>query len=613
MGYRELYQESNEQAAERFELVMERIAQIAEQTDVPEVYDDYFKKTAAFLLQLKEIVTEKENASTETKTMEALEQENKALYEDLFAENYATGYGNPAYAVEKLGEEYGQILSFLYAECRKHIKDAYCAKKMNVTIAAELFVEVYNFFEDAELVDENSFMELGSLVTARSTDFNLANTDTPSDGVITGYGLIDGSLVYVYSQNASVLNGTIGEMHAKKIANVYDMAMKMGAPVIGFIDCAGMRLQESVDALDGFGRIYAKEIEASGVIPQISAVFGNCGGGLAVVPALSDFAFMEESKAKMFINSPNAIEGNRIEKCDTSAAKFQSEETGCVDYAGTEDEILAQIRELVSMLPLNNEGDVYTEECEDDLNRACASMDVMKGDARYLLSEISDGHAFFETKADYAKNMVTGFIKLNGMTVGAVANCTEIHDEEGKTAETFEAALTVKGCEKASEFIRFCDAFEIPVLSITNVTGFKACMCAEKGLAKALAHMTSAFASATCPKVNLIAGDAFGSAYVTMNSKSIGADLVYAWPETKIGMMDAELAAKIMYADASADVLAEKAKEYEKLQSNVVTAARRGYVDLIIEPADTRKYLVAAFEMLYTKCVCTPDKKHGTK
>ena len=413
-----------------------------------------------------------------------------------------------------------------------------------------------------KLVDENSFMEIGSLVTARNTDFNLADTDTPSDGVITGYGLIDGNLVYVYSQDASVLNGTIGEMHAKKIANVYDMAMKMGAPVIGFIDCAGMRLQESVDALDGFGRIYAKEIEASGVIPQISAVFGNCGGGLAVVPALSDFAFMEETKAKMFINSPNAIEGNRIEKCDTSAAKFQSEETGCVDYAGTEDEILAQIRELVSMLPLNNEGDVYTEECEDDLNRACASMDVMKGDARYLLSEISDGHAFFETKADYAKNMVTGFIKLNGMTVGAVANCTEIHDEEGKTAETFEAALTVKGCEKASEFIRFCDAFEIPVLSITNVTGFKACMCAEKGLAKALAHMTSAFASATCPKVNLIAGDAFGSAYVTMNSKSIGADLVYAWPETKIGMMDAELAAKIMYADASADVLAEKAKEY---------------------------------------------------
>ena len=280
---------------------------------------------------------------------------------------------------------------------------------------------------------------------------------------------------------------------------------------------------------------------------------------------------------------------------------------------GTEEEIIAQIRALVSMLPLNNEGDAYTEDCEDDLNRACASMDVMKGDARYLLSEISDDHMFFETKADYAKNMVTGFVKLNGMTVGAVANCTEVHDEEGNVTEKFDAALTARGCEKASDFIRFCDAFEIPVLSITNVTGFKASMCCERRLAKALAHMTSAFASATCPKVNLIVGDAFGSAYVTMNSKSIGADLVYAWPDTKIGMMDAELAAKIMYADASADVLAEKAKEYEQLQSNVLTAARRGYVDLIIEPADTRKYLVAAFEMLYTKCVSVPDKKHGTK
>ncbi|MGN0350969.1 MAG: acyl-CoA carboxylase subunit beta [Roseburia sp.] len=464
-----------------------------------------------------------------------------------------------------------------------------------------------------KLLDENSFMEIGSLVTARNTDFNLANTDTPSDGVIIGHGLIDGNLVFLYSQDASVLNGTIGEMHAKKIASVYDMAMKMGAPVIGFIDCAGMRLQESVDALDGFGQIYAKEVAASGVVPQISAVFGNCGGGLAVVPALCDFTFMEETKAKMFINSPNAIEGNRIDKCDTSAASFQSEETGCVDGIGSEDEIIAQIRELVSMLPGNNEGDVYTDDCVDDLNRACNSMDVMKGDPRYLLSEISDGHVFFETKAGYAKDMVTGFIKLNGMTVGAVANCTEIYDGEGKKVETFDSVLSARGCNKAAEFVQFCDAFDIPVLSLTNVTGFKACMCSERGLAKALAHMTYAFSNATCPKVNLIVGDAFGSAYVTMNSKSIGADLVYAWPETKVGMMDATLAAKIMYPDASADELTGKAKEYEKLQSNVETAARRGYVDLIIEPADTRKYLVAAFEMLYTKCVSGPDKKHGTK
>lgn len=463
------------------------------------------------------------------------------------------------------------------------------------------------------LVDENSFMEIGSLVTARSTDFNLAAADTPSDGVITGHGLIDGNLVFVYSQDASVLNGTIGEMHAKKIASVYDMAMKMGAPVIGFIDCAGMRLQESVDALYGFGTIYAKEVAASGVVPQITAIFGACGGGLAVVPALSDFTFIESGKGKMFINSPNAITGNRIDKCDTSAAAFQSEQNGCIDASGTTEEILAKIRELVSFLPLNNEGDVYTDACMDDLNRACESMEAMKGDPRYLLGEISDGHAFFETKADYAKDMVTGFIKLNGMTIGAIANCTEVYDAEGKKTEEFEKALTARGCRKAAEFVDYCDAFGIPVLTLTNTRGFRATMCTEKNMAKALALLTSAFVTAECPKVNLIVGEAYGSAYVTMNSKAIGADFVYAWPEARIGMMDAAQAAKIMYADASADELAKKAKEYDELQSSVMTAARRGYVDLIIEPADTRKYLVNAFELLYTKCTGMPYKKHGTK
>ena len=463
-----------------------------------------------------------------------------------------------------------------------------------------------------KLVDENSFMEIGSLVTARNTDFNLADTDTPSDGVITGHGLVDGNLVFVYSQNAAVLNGTIGEMHAKKIAAVYDMAMKMGAPVIGFIDCAGMRLQESVDALNGFGEIYAKEVAASGVVPQISAIFGSCGGGLAVVPALSDFAFME-SKGKMFINSPNAIEGNRIEKCDTSSAEFQSEKNGCIDAVGTEDEIIAQIRELVSILPLNNEGDVYTDSCEDDLNRACNSMADMKADPRFLLSELSDDHVFFETKKDFAKNMVTGFVKLNGMTVGAVANCSTVYDAEGKKAEEFALSLTAKGCNKAAEFVSFCDAFSIPVLTLTNVNGFKNCMCSEKKLAKALARMTYAFSSATCPKVNLITGEAYGSAYVAMNSKSIGADMVYAYPDAKIGMMDSKIAAEIMYPGADAKEIDEKAADYEKLQSSVSSAAARGYVDLIIDPADTRKYLVGAFEMLYTKYVDAPEKKHGTK
>ena len=463
------------------------------------------------------------------------------------------------------------------------------------------------------LVDENSFVEIGSLVTARSTDFGLTVADTPSDGVITGHGQIDGSLVFVYSQDASVLGGTIGEMHARKIAAVYDMAMKMGAPVIGLIDCAGMRLQESVDALDGFGRIYAKEVQASGVVPQIAAVFGSCGGGMSVIPALCDFAFVEREKGRMFVNAPNTIDGNRAEKCDTSSAQFQGEENGCIDAVGTEDEILASIRELIGILPLNNEGDAYTGECTDDLNRACRSMEALKGDPRCLLSEMSDGHAFFETKAGYAKDMVTGFIRLNGMTVGAVANCTEVYDEDGGKAAEFDPVLSARGCAKAAEFVQFCDAFRIPLLTLTNVKGFKACKCSEKRLAKAMAHLTAAFAGATCPKVNLITGEAFGSAYVVMNSKSVGADFVFAWKDAKIGMMDAEKAAKILYADASAEVLAEKAREYDALQDSAIGAARRGYVDRLIDPADTRKYLVDAFEVLYVKCPGVPKKKHATK
>ncbi len=464
-----------------------------------------------------------------------------------------------------------------------------------------------------KLLDENSFMEIGSLVTARSTDFNLPDTDAPSDGVITGHGLIDGSLVFIYSQDASVLNGAIGEMHAKKIASVYDMAMKMGAPVIGFLDCSGIRLQESTDALNGLGQIYLKEAEASGVVPQISAVFGSCGGGLSTVSAMSDFNFIESSKGRMFVNSPNAIPGNRMDKCDTSSAEYQSKETGCVDGTGTEDEILDSIRSLVCLLPGNNGTGGLTEECTDDLNRACENLDTMKGDPRYVCSEIADDHVFFETKKDFAKDMVTGLLRLNGTTVGVVANCTEVYDEEGKKTEEFSNVLSARGCGKAAEFISFCDAFDIPVLSLTNVKGYKAGKCSENNLAKAMAKLTYAFSSANVPKVNLIAGEAYGSSYVTMNSKSIGADLVYAWPDAKIGMMDAELAAKIMYADAGADMIEEKAKEYEKLQSSVLSAAKRGYVDLIIEPETTRKYLVAAFEMLYTKSVSDSLKKHGTK
>ena len=435
--------------------------------------------------------------------------------------------------------------------------------------------------------------------------------ETPADGVITGYGVIDGNLVYVYSQDVSVLNGAIGEMHAKKIARIYDMAMKMGAPVIGLIDCAGLRLQEATDALEAFGGLYLKQSMASGVIPQITAIFGMCGGGLSLIPALTDFTFMEE-KGRLFVNSPNAIAGNRIEKCDTASAAFQSKEVGLVDGVKTEDEILEDIRTLICMLPCNNEEDASYDECNDDLNRVCEGIEDAFEDAAIALSQISDDQIFFETKKDFAQDMVTGFIRLNGMTVGTVANRSVVYNEEGEIAAQFDGSLSADGANKAAEFVGFCDAFNIPVLSLTNVSGFAASEYDEKHLAKAAAKLTYAFANATVPKVNVVTGKAFGSAYVAMNSKSTGADMVYAWETSEIGMMDAALAAKIMYADADADVIKVKATEYKELQSSPYAAARRGYVDTIIAPADTRKYVIGAFEMLFTKREDRPMKKHGT-
>ena len=470
----------------------------------------------------------------------------------------------------------------------------------------------------AALLDEQSFVEIGSYITARSTDFNLADKATPADGVVTGYGTVDGNLVYVYSQDASVLGGSMGEMHAKKISALYALAMKVGAPVVGLIDCAGLRLQEGTDALAAFGGLYKSQADASGVIPQITAVFGACGGGMALVPALTDFTFMDGSKAKLFVNSPNTLDENTKDKCDTSSAEFQSTKAGSVDVVGTEAEILGSIRTLISVLPANNEDDLSYEECTDDLNRVCEGIEACAGDTSVALSMISDNGFFFETKRAYAKEMVTGFIRLNGNTVGAIANRSELVDDEGNVAETYDAYLTSEGCSKAAKFVSFCDAFNIPVLTLTNIKGFKADKCQERRVASSAAKMVYAFAGATVPKVNVVVGQAFGSAYVAMNSKSIGADIVYAWPEASIGMMDAKSAARIMYAEEiekaenGGTLLREKAAEYASLQESAVAAAKRGYVDNIIDAKDTRKYVIGALEMLYTKREDSPAKKHGT-
>ena len=467
----------------------------------------------------------------------------------------------------------------------------------------------------AALLDENSFVEVGAYITARNTDFNMTEQETPADGVVTGYGTIGGCLVYVYSQDASVLGGSMGEMHAKKICSIYSMAMKMGAPVIGLVDCAGLRLQEATDALDGFGKLYLSQAMASGVIPQIMAGFGTCG--MAVAAGMADFTFMEEKSAQLFVNAPNALEGNYKAKCDTAAAAFQSKETGAVDFTGDEASILAQIRTLVSILPANNEEDFSEADCQDDLNRMCTGIEGVAGGPVQALSMISDNHFVMEIKKAYEPSMVTALIRINGVTVGCVANRTELYEDGNKT-EDFESVLSGKGCGKAAEFINFCDAFSIPVLTIANVNGYKASLCSEKSIAKAAARLTYAYANATVPKVTVVTGKALGSAGLTMGSKSLGSDLVYAWPNAVIGTMEPDEAVKIMYAkeiEASDDAVAlinEKAAEYAKAQSGAMAAARRGYVDDIIKAEETRQRVIAAFEMLFTKREDRPSKKHGT-
>lgn len=468
------------------------------------------------------------------------------------------------------------------------------------------------------LLDENSFVEVGGYVAARSTDFNMMAKETSADGVITGYGTIGECLVYVYSQDPSVLGGSVGEMHAKKITQLYAMAMKTGAPVIGLMDCSGLRLQEATDSLNGFGEIYMSQTLASGVIPQIAAIFGTCGGGMAVSAAMADFIFMETRGGMLFVNSPNALSGNNMEKCNTASPDYQNREAGMVDFTGKEDEMISKIRTLISILPANLHDDMSYERCNDDLNRVCPDLENYVGDTEIALTQISDNQFFLETRKEYAPSMVTGFIRLNGRTVGCVANRTESYDENGIKTGEYGGFLSGQGCEKAARLVDFCDAFGIPVLTFVNVKGYEMSKCSEKTIARAGARLTHAFASATIPKVTVILGQALGTAYLIMNSKSIGADVVYAWPSACIGMMEPGEAVKIMYADEIAKaedgkaLIRDKAEKYRLLQSSALSAAKRGYVDDIIEASETRARVIVAFEMLFTKRAHLPAKKHGT-
>ena len=460
------------------------------------------------------------------------------------------------------------------------------------------------------LVDENSFVEIGSMVTARATDFNMQSKASPSDGVITGYGLIDGSLVYVYSQEAAVLGGAIGEMHAKKISRVYEMAVKVGAPVIALVDCAGLRLEEAMDSLNAFGEIYMSQAKASGVVPQIMAVFGTCGGGMGISAGMSDFTFVADS-GRLFINAPNTLDGNNQSKNDTALAENLAK-TGIADFTGSEGEIISGIRQLTAMLS------VGLTDCNDNLNRLCEDLINCREDTSIAASRIADNGIVMEVKREYAKEMVTAFVKLNGMTTGIIANRTVVYDDQMSISDEFDGTLTTDGMRKAEGFVNICDAFRIPVVTLTNASGFKATVEEETEIGRAAAGLAYAFARATVPKVNVIIGNAIGSAYNVMNSKALGADIVYAWPDAKIGVMEADNAVRIIYADEIAkaedklSLIAEKKAEYEELKVSTMSAAKRGYVDSIIQPVDTRKYIIGALEMLFTKEAEPPFKKHGT-
>ena len=461
------------------------------------------------------------------------------------------------------------------------------------------------------LLDDKSFVEIGRDVRARNTDFALQQTDTPSDGVITGYGVIEGRLVYVYSQDASVLGGSIGEMHVRKIARLYELALKCGSPVIGLLDSSGMRLQEATDAMYALGKLYGLQSRASGVVPQIAVVYGNCGGGLAIAASLCDFTFVEEKAGRLFVNAPNTIADNYKEKCDTAAAAFQSEKAGTVDAVCDEASLAGEVRALVSMLPSNNEDDEAFTDCTDDLNRPLAGADAKADDPGQLLALLADNGVFCETKREYAPEMATGFIRLNGATIGVVANRAALLDDDGKKAETYGTHLTERGCAKAARLVSFCDAFNIPVLTVANTDGFLADMCEERRIAAHAAQLVYALSSATVPKVSLVTKQAIGSAALVMNAVTADADMRFAWPNAKIGAMDAKMAAKILGDGKDEAAVKELEASLNKLQNSAASASARGYVDELIEPADTRKHVVYAFEMLYAKRDERPAKKHG--
>ncbi|WP_105619282.1 acyl-CoA carboxylase subunit beta [Vallitalea okinawensis] len=469
------------------------------------------------------------------------------------------------------------------------------------------------------LLDDGTFVEVGAFIKHRSTDFGLDKANAPGDGVVTGYGQIEGKLVYVYAQDFTVMGGSLGEMHAKKICNIMDMALKMGAPIIGINDSGGARVQEGIDALSGFGEIFYRNTIASGVIPQISVIMGPCAGGAVYSPAITDFIFMVDNTSQMFITGPQVIKtvtGEVISKEELGGARAHASKSGVAGFHyATEQECIEEIRRLINYLPSNNIEEPMETAIMDDPNRISDRLSEIVPespnkayDMHEVLDEVVDRGSFLEVHKDYALNIIVGFAKMNGQTVGIVANQPKV----------LAGSLDVNASDKAARFIRFCDSFNIPVITFTDVPGyFPGVQQEHNGIIRHGAKLLFAYAEASVPKINVILRKAYGGAYIAMSSKHLRSDVVLSWPSAEIAVMGAEGAANIIFrkeigvADDPAQVRAEKINEYRENFANPYIAASRGFVDDVIQPAATRKYIISNLETLKSKREDRPAKKHG--
>ncbi|MGH9341609.1 MAG: acyl-CoA carboxylase subunit beta [Acidobacteriota bacterium] len=469
------------------------------------------------------------------------------------------------------------------------------------------------------LLDEDTFEELGRFVVHRCSDFGMDLKKIPGDGVVTGHGRVQGRLVYVFAQDFTVFGGSLSETYAEKICKVMDLAMKMGAPVIGLNDSGGARIQEGVVSLAGYADIFLRNTLASGVIPQISAVMGPCAGGAVYSPAITDFIFMVHSSSYMFITGPDVIKTvthEEVTKSELGGATTHTSISGVAHFAASDDrECLAQIRKLLSYLPSNNVEDPPLAKTSDKPDRKDATLNTLVPedphkpyDIKEIIRSVVDEHDFFEVQAQFAQNMVVGFARLDGRPVGIVAN------QPAFLAGTLDINSSVKG----ARFVRFCDAFNIPLIVFEDVPGFLPGVQQEHGgIIRHGAKLLYAFAQATVPKITVITRKAYGGAYCVMASKHIRADMNYAYPMAEIAVIGPQGAVEILYRrqiESSADpeqLKQEKIEEFRRKFANPYIAAERGYIDEIIEPQATRPKLIRALEMTSNKRDSNPPKKHG--